>query len=183
MNVHVYVGSGYCLRLQFILWHMHCHILFSSLAEITNATVRSMFTFNFEYSSITPLIELHDTPNCTLGKCMVGVQTSDKVYELYQSDQNIAGTSKQLDIINMMHVPGMYDFSWSLLIRYKLVIVPFCGTEVAKFNSSWFQATHICGEISIMKRSKPYTILIDHYVPSKIILGLRKHTKCKGTKN
>ena len=161
---------------------MHCYIVFHSWKAVANVTVRSIFTFNFEYSSITPLIELYEAPNsyCTMRKCMVAVQTSDKVYELYQSDQNITGTSRKLVIVNMKHQPAMYDYSWSLLVRYKLINVSFCNTKVAKVNSSLFHAAYLCGKINIMKRSKPYTILISQPAPSKIIFGLKKHTKCKG---
>ena len=175
----VYFGGGYCLRLQTIMVHGHCLLSFVAQEEMANSTIASLFTFQLQYNSIVPIMDITETINCTIGTCKMQLY-SNKHYELNHSDQHISGNSTTLDMMIMRYKEGLYDYSWSLTLHYKVVHVPYCDSEVVKPNTSRSVPGKNCGQRIIEKRSNPFTFRMSHYAATKIILGLEKDTNCKG---
>ena len=184
MQVKVYLGDGYCLKLQTILLHGHCELLFAVRATISDASVAGIFILNFQYNAIVPLIDnrIKRRPElCSLGNCTMQVYAVDQYYELYQSDQQINVKSTNIKVVNRWSINDMYDYSWSLRIHYELRRVPVCVAEQVNNTSPIYNAAKSCGQIIIEKRTKPFTFLIEGFVgQKKIIIGLQKLPSCKG---
>ena len=177
--MNVYFGHGYCLRLQTIMLHGHCQVSFLAREELTNGTIESVFSFQLQYNSIVPIMDIQKPLNCTFGTCKIQFY-SNKQYELNHLDQHITGNSTTLDMKIMRYKDSLYDYSWSMTLHYRIVHVPYCDTEVVKQNTSQSAARKNCGQVITKKRANPFTFLMSHYVLSKIILGLQKNTSCKG---
>ena len=175
----VYFGRGYCLRLQTIMVHGHCQISFLAQEGMANSTIASLFTFQLKYNSFVPIMDIMETINCTVGACKIQFY-SNKHYELNHSDEHITGNSKTLDMMIMRYKEGLYDYSWSLTLHYKVVHVPYCDSEVVKSNTSKSAARKNCGQRIIEKRSNTFTFRMFHYASTKIVIGLQKDTNCKG---
>ena len=159
--------------------HGHCQISFRAQEEIANSTVESVFTFQLQYNSIVPIMDIQKPVNCTFGTCKIQFY-SNKQYELSHSDRHITGNSTTLDMKIMRYKDGLYDYSWSITLHYRIVHVPYCDTEVVKQNTSQSEAWKNCGQRIIEKRANPFTFLMSHYILPKIILGLQKYTNCNG---
>ena len=177
--MNIYIGHGYCLKLQTIMMHGDCEIVLGTREEIANVTIESVFTYHLQYYNIAPILDDRKTVNCTFGTCKLQLH-ANKQYELNHADQHITGNSRSLKLKIMKYRDSLYDYSWSLTVYYRLVHVPFCYKEEVKENSSQSEATKHCGQVFIEKRANTYTYLLSHYVSSKIIFGLRKDTDCKG---
>ena len=184
MQVRVYIGAGYCLKLQTILLHGHCELLFGIRAMISDGSLAGIFTMNFQYNAIAPLIDnrINSKPKpCSLGNCTMQLYAIDQYYELYQSDKQINVKSTNIKVVNRWSINEWFDYSWSLRIHYELKRVPECVAEKVNDTSLTYNSTKFCGQIFIEKRTKPFTFLINGFVgPTKIIIRLQKLLSCKG---
>ena len=159
--------------------HGHCQISFLAREELTNGTIESVFSFQLQYNSIVPVMDIQKPVNCTFGTCKIQFY-SNKQYELNHSDRHITGNSTTLDMMIMRYKDGLYDYSWSITLHYRIVHVPYCDTEVVKPNTLQSEARKNCGQVITEKRANPFTFLMSHYVLSKVIFGLQKDTNCNG---